>query len=168
MIKYYLPKHAKILFIGINPHHGSFRRGVPFSNNKTFWYLLNQSGIINEKLEDLRDDAKLKEIYSRKFSSVYRLGLINVISRPSRNVSELKKGEEAAGKKRILSAIKESKPFVVCFVGKVTFQKFSGEKEVNFGWQKEIFGSKVFVMHFPIRGAASIRLKDLSIISNLL
>ncbi len=168
MIKYYLPKRCKILFIGINPHHGSFRRGVPFSNNKMFWYLLNKSGIINERLEDLKNDSKLKQIYSKKFSKVYHLGLINLIDRPSKDVSELKKGEETMGQKRILNAIKNRKPSVVCFIGKITFQKFSGEKEVNFGWQKKIFHSNVFVMHFPIRGKANIRLKDLSMISNLL
>jgi hypothetical protein len=36
MIRYKYRK-AKILFVGINPHPGSFRRGVPFSNNKMFW-----------------------------------------------------------------------------------------------------------------------------------
>lgn len=38
MIQYqYL--HSQLLFVGINPHEGSFNRGVPFSNNKMFWYL---------------------------------------------------------------------------------------------------------------------------------
>lgn len=40
MIAYKLSKNARILFVGINPHPGSFRRGVPFSNNKMFWYRL--------------------------------------------------------------------------------------------------------------------------------
>ena len=43
MIRYRY-KNAKILFVGINPHPGSFRRGVPFSNNKMFWYLLSDAG----------------------------------------------------------------------------------------------------------------------------
>ncbi len=42
MIRYKLSTGVKILFIGINPHYGSFRRRVPFSNNKMFWYLLNR------------------------------------------------------------------------------------------------------------------------------
>jgi TDG/mug DNA glycosylase family protein len=36
MIAYKTSKNAKILFVGINPHPGSYRRGVPFSNNKMF------------------------------------------------------------------------------------------------------------------------------------
>jgi double-stranded uracil-DNA glycosylase len=36
----YVYKKPEILFVGINPHPGSFNRRVPFSNNKLFWYLL--------------------------------------------------------------------------------------------------------------------------------
>ena len=43
MIAYKISKNARILFVGINPHPGSYRRSVPFSNNKMFWYLLNRS-----------------------------------------------------------------------------------------------------------------------------
>jgi hypothetical protein len=31
MIVYKVSKNARILFVGINPHLGSYRRGVPFS-----------------------------------------------------------------------------------------------------------------------------------------
>lgn len=161
MIRYKVIKDARILFIGINPHYGSFDNGVPFSNNKTFWYLLDKSGVIDEKLEDIKDNKRLKDIYMNKFSKFYRLSLLNLINRPSRDVTQLKRGEELDGRKYILTAIKRQTPKVVCFIGKVTFKKFSGETEVKFGWQKKLFGSDVYVMHFPVRGEASIRLKEL-------
>ncbi|MEM0143695.1 MAG: hypothetical protein QXL94_07070, partial [Candidatus Parvarchaeum sp.] len=63
MIKYYILKNPVILFVGINPHFGSYKRGVPFSNNKMFWYLLFEAGIINEPREFLKNDKKLKELY---------------------------------------------------------------------------------------------------------
>ena len=34
-------------------------------------------------------------------------------------------------------------------------------KAVKFGLQPSIFSSKVYVMHFPIRGRAEVRIKDL-------
>jgi TDG/mug DNA glycosylase family protein len=160
MIRYQFHK-AKILFIGINPHHGSYARGVPFSNNKMFWYLLNRAGIIKEDPDDLKDDRKLKAMYENKFNKVYRLGMLSVVDRPSRDVTELKKGEERAGQKRIRSIAKNEKPAVMCFVGKVTYQKFSVLKECSFGWQDDIFSSKVFVMHFPLHGRASVRIREL-------
>ena len=56
MIAYKTSKNARVLFVGINPHPGSYRRGVPFSNNKMFWYLLNRSGLLEEAESDLKDD----------------------------------------------------------------------------------------------------------------
>lgn len=160
MINYFYEK-PKLLFIGINPHHGSFERGVPFSNNKLFWYLLSAAGLIEESRDELRDDAALKLMYQTKFNPVYRLGLVNVVDRPSRDVSELKKGEEAIGREKINEIIATEKPAVVCFVGKVTFQKYAGQKNVDYGWQDGIADSKIFVMHFPLRGDAATRVREL-------
>ncbi len=161
MIRYKVSPRMKILFVGINPHYGSFQRGIPFSNNKMFWYLLNKAKVIDEPLEDLKDDAKLKEIYAKKFNQVYHLGFVNIINRPTRDVSQLKKGEERTGRKRILDIVKEYKPKIVCFIGKITYEKFSDLKDVKFGWQDSLGESKIYVMHFPLRGKASIRVKEL-------
>jgi double-stranded uracil-DNA glycosylase len=160
MIDYHY-ENSRLLFVGINPHEGSFSRGVPFSNNKMFWYLLSRAGLINEKIEDLRNDKILREIYDKKFNPVYQLGLANIVDRPSRDVSLLKKGEEAPGVVRLESIIRQHKPPVVCFVGKVTYQKFTGLKNVEFGWQPDLYNSKMYVMHFPLRGEASVRIDEL-------
>ena len=153
--------NARLLFVGINPHHGSYARGVPFSNNKMFWYLLNRAGLLAEDVNDVRDDRRLQEIYRTKFNGVYRLGLVNVINRPSRDVTELKKGQELAGRKRLRKIIETEKPAVVCFVGKITYAKFSGQKDVSFGWQEDIAASRIFVMHFPLHGKADVRVREL-------
>ncbi len=160
MIHYHY-ENCRLLFVGINPHEGSYSRGIPFSNNKMFWYLLSRAGLIDETIDELRDDKKLKEIYDTRFNSVYKLGLANIVDRPSRNVSMLKKGEEGPGVIRLKSIIRNIKPNVVCFVGKVTYQKFSGLNNVNFGWQPDLYNSKMFVMHFPLRGEASVRIYEL-------
>ena len=41
-------------------------------------------------------------------------------------------------------------PKVVCFIGKVTYEKYAGSKDFSFGWQENIGASKVFVMQFVI------------------
>lgn len=157
----YLYKKPKILFAGINPHPGSFERGVPFSNNKTFWYLLSEAEMIEEKREELRDDETLKRIYKEKFNVVYGLGFVNIISRPTRDITQLVKGEELPGRAKISRIIKAETPKVVCFVGKVTYQKYTGLKDFSFGWQDSIGRSKVFVMHAPLRGEAIVRIREL-------
>jgi TDG/mug DNA glycosylase family protein len=160
MIRYSY-KQAKILFVGINPHFGSFDRGVPFSNNKSFWYLLSGAGIIKEKRAELRDDESLRRIYTKKFNAVYRLGFVNIINRPTRDVSELEKGEELPGRKKISRIIRTEMPKVVCFIGKITYEKYTGSKDFSFGWQNSINGTQIFVMHFPLRGEAVVRIREL-------
>lgn len=102
MIRYFYVK-PKILFVGINLHFGSYARGVSFSNNKSFWYLLSE------------------------------VGVINIISRPTRGISDLTQEEESPGRNKISSIIKLQKPKVVCFIGKITYEKYLGSKEFSYG-----------------------------------
>ena len=161
MIAYKTSKDAKVLFVGINPHPGSYRRGVPFSNNKMFWYLLNRAGLLQEAEKDLRNDQSLKRIYEKKFLPEYGLNFVNLVDRPTVDVTMLKKGEEEAGIRRALKIIRSCKPRVVCFIGKIAFNTFYGTRKCDWGWQTEIDGVPVYLMHFPIRGPASVRVKEL-------
>jgi TDG/mug DNA glycosylase family protein len=162
MIVYKISKNARILFIGINPHPGSYRRGVPFSNNKMFWYLLNRAGLLQEAESDLKNDQLLKRIYDKKFLPEYGLNFVNLVDRPTIDVTELKKGEEQAGIRRALRVIRNYRPNVVCFIGKIAFNTFYSSRKCEWGWQTEIEGTRVYLMHFPIRGPASVRVKELS------
>ena len=167
MIKYQISNDPKILFVGINPHPGSHRRGVPFSNNKMFWSLLNRAGLLNEKESDLKNDESLKRIYDDKFAPEYGLNFVNLVDRPTVEVTELIKGEEQAGVRRALEIIRTRRPKIACFIGKVTFNKFFGSRECSFGWQTGIEKTRVYLMHFPIRGLASIRVKELKEIKRM-
>jgi double-stranded uracil-DNA glycosylase len=161
MIAYKTSKNARILFVGINPHPGSYRRGVPFSNNKMFWYLLNRAGLLQEPKDDLKNDQLLKAMYDKKFLPKYGLNFVNLVDRPTIDVTQLKKGEEEAGIKRALRIIRRYKPRVVCFIGKIAFNTFYRIRKCDWGWQTSIEGVPVYLMHFPIRGQASVRVKDL-------
>jgi len=161
MIAYKISKNARILFVGINPHPGSFRRGVPFSNNKMFWYLLNRAGLLQESENDLKSDRSLKAIYDKKFLPEYGLNFVNLIDRPTVDVTKLKKDEAHAGIRRVLRIIRTCKPKVVCFIGKIVFNTFYSSKKCDWGWQRDIDGTPVYLMHFPIRGPASVREKEL-------
>ena len=101
--------------MGINPHFGSFNRGVPFSNNKMFWYLLSDAGILAETRDELRDDEALRRIYKEKFNIIYGLGFVNIINRPTRDITALKKGEELPGRRRISRIIKTENPLSSLF-----------------------------------------------------
>ena len=161
MIKYHLSRGLNILFVGINPHPGSDKRGVPFSNNKMFWYLLSDAGFIAESRQELRDDAALKKMYIQRFAKKYHLGLINLIDRPTRTVTQLKKAEADPGRERLLAVIKRYKPRVVCFVGKFTYCLFAQVSNCSYGWQPHSGASKLYVMHAPHHGLAVVRVREL-------
>ncbi len=169
MIVYNVPENALILFVGINPHPGSFRRGIPFSNNKNFWYILSRAGLIDTPVEDLRNEDNLRKVYSVDFPGVYRYGFMNLVDRPTINTAGLLKGEERDGVARILNAIMTMKPRIVCFIGKVTYATFSGKKEFSIGLQdSRIHESLVYVASFPIRGPNSTRVAEMAEIGRII
>ena len=143
MIKYQVGYGLNILFIGINPHPGSYSRGVPFSNNKMFWYLLHDAGLLSEPRELLRDDIELKKLYMHSYKERYRFGLLNISNRPTQTAVQIKKIEALPRRKRVLAAIKKYQPLVVCFIGKITYSLFIGSSNVSYGWQPDISVSSV-------------------------
>lgn len=161
MIKYHLSAGIKILFIGINPSFGTWRRRIPFSGNKTFWYHLHKAGLIAEDRTTLKDDKKLKELYYHKFTQKYHLAILNVVNRPSRTCAELKLSETGPGRRRILAAIKKYKPLIVCFVGKTAYRLFTGVPHCDYGWKESIDSSKLYVMRNPLHVKATDRIAEL-------
>jgi TDG/mug DNA glycosylase family protein len=126
-----------------------------------FWYLLNRAGLLHEAEGDLRNDQFLKAMYDKKFLPKYRLNFVNLVDRPTIDVTKLKKGEADAGVKRALRIIRRCKPRVVCFIGKIAFNTFYRTRKCDWGWQAKIYGAKVYLMHFPIRGPGAIRVQEL-------
>ncbi len=100
-------------------------------------------------------------MYKEKFNREYGLGFVNIIDRPTIDITGIEKYEELPGRKKISRIIKAEEPRVVCFIGKVAYEKYTGSKDFTFGWQENIGASRAFVMHFPLRGEAVIRVREL-------
>ena len=96
-IQYKISHDSKILFIGANPSPGTYHRGIPFSNNKSFWYLLHEAGLVDEDRTELQDDRMLKQIYEKKLMKVYHLGILNLVDRPTKTFAEIKPPEAVPG-----------------------------------------------------------------------
>ncbi|MBA3751496.1 mismatch-specific DNA-glycosylase [Candidatus Dependentiae bacterium] len=168
MIHYQVGLGLHILFVGVNPSPGSYKRGIPFSSNKMFWYLLHDAGLVDEPRSVLQDDVQLKKIYMDHLKKKYKFGFVNMVDRPTQKASEVKRDEATPGRERLYSFIKQYRPLVVCFVGKITYSLFIESTEFNFGWQPDIFSSKIYVMRSPNHGLASVRIQDLENISKAL
>jgi hypothetical protein len=63
--------------------------------------------------------------------------------------------------RRALRVIRKCKPGVVCFIGKIAFNKFYGSRKCDWSRQTPIDGVPVYLMHFPIRGPAVVRVREL-------
>ncbi|MDQ2949715.1 MAG: hypothetical protein M3Y27_27885 [Acidobacteriota bacterium] len=126
-----------------------------------FWYLLNRAGLLREEESHLKADLLLKQIYDDKFLDCYQLDFVNLIDRPTIDVTELKKEEEQAGVRRVLRIIRTCKPKVVCFIGKIACNTYHGSRQCDWGWQAPIAGARVYLMHFPIRGPAEVPANEL-------
>ncbi|KAG6125342.1 hypothetical protein E4U28_001057 [Claviceps purpurea] len=80
-----LAPNLLILFIGLNPGISTALTGHAYAHpTNLFWKLLHTSGITPRRCH-AHEDAHMP--------ALYRLGLTNIVSRPTRNGSELSKAE---------------------------------------------------------------------------
>ncbi|KAG0652342.1 uracil mismatch repair [Hyphodiscus hymeniophilus] len=144
------------VFVGLNPGIETARSGHAYAHpSNLFWKLLYSSGCTTRRCRP-EEDRDLPRIFS--------LGNTNIVARPTRNGSELSKGEMDASVHVLEDKMRKYKPEVVCIVGKSIWEsiwrvrhgKAIKKEEFKYGWQGEDEnmgvandqdwrGSKVFV-----------------------
>ena len=106
--------------------------------------------IYNKEPVDINDKSALEKVYTKE---------------------KIEKDFVIFPQERVLIKIDEKIKMPNNLVGmcniRSTFSKFKGNNKFRFGLQNKIFDSMVYVMHFPIRGYASIRVKELKTIKKL-
>lgn len=126
-----------IIFVGLNPGIQTARSGHAYAHpSNLFWKLLYSSGITPVPCK-AEEDRTLPDRFS--------LGNTNIVSRPSRNGAELSKAEMDEGVQVLEEKIRQSKPEVVCVVGKSIWESIWRVKkgraitkaEFSYGWQGE-------------------------------
>src|SRR5688572_9910275 len=99
---------VRVLFVGINPGLRSAATGHHFAGySNRFWKLLFESKLAPEPLTH-QDDWRLPD---------WRLGLTNIIQRPSAGIDVLKPREYIAGRKRLIATVKHYRPHAVALLG---------------------------------------------------
>ncbi|KAJ1307634.1 hypothetical protein OPQ81_001730 [Rhizoctonia solani] len=105
-----LDYNLDILFCGINPGQKSAGEGHHFANPLNgFWRCLHQGGL-TDTLIPPSEDHTLPERF--------RLGIINLVDRPSAEMTELSLAERRAAVPGFLRKVHKWRPRVVCMVGK--------------------------------------------------
>jgi double-stranded uracil-DNA glycosylase len=135
---------VRILFVGINPGLRSAATGHHFAGHSNrFWKLLFESKLVSEPLSH-QDDWRLPD---------WRLGLTNIIQRPSAGVNTLKPQEYTAGKKRLMAAVTRYRPHIIALLGVTIYRTlFSGHRteRISLGLQDETLADRpVFVLPNP-------------------
>lgn len=117
----------KILFIGINPGTRSGEVGHHFAGHSNrFWKFLFESGLTPVKYDAFHDYELLDLGY----------GITNIAPRTTATAAELTPAELKEGALFLLERIKEFKPQMAAYLGKVIYQYLSHRKDFSWGIQE--------------------------------
>ncbi|KKA26193.1 hypothetical protein TD95_000077 [Thielaviopsis punctulata] len=126
-----------VLFVGLNPGIQTARSGHAYAHpSNLFWKLLHASGITPRRVAPHEDAHMPRE---------YRLGLTNIVARPSRNGAELSRAEMDAGVAALHEKARLHRPLCMCIVGKSIWESIwrvrhgrpLRKTEFRYGWQDE-------------------------------
>lgn len=126
-----------VLFVGLNPGIQTAVQGHAYAHpSNLFWKLMFSSGVLPEPVHYSED---------RTLPARFRLGLTNIVARPSRNGAELSKAEMDEGVAVLEAKARRWRPEAVCIVGKSIWEsvwrvrhgRAVGKHEFRYGWQDE-------------------------------
>ncbi|XP_012264882.2 G/T mismatch-specific thymine DNA glycosylase-like [Athalia rosae] len=130
-----LQDHLDMVFVGINPSlTAAYRKRYYAGPGNHFYKLLYESGLTPRLLSHEEDSTLLE----------YSIGLTNIVERPSRSSSDLKKSEIKEGAKRIEKKLMRFQPKVAIFNGKGIYEIFSNKSaksDFSFGLQPVRIGN---------------------------
>lgn len=135
---------VRLLFVGINPGLRSAQTGRHFAGySNRFWKLLYKSKLVSDPLT-YEEDWRLPE---------WKLGLTNIIRRPSAGIDVLTPREYAAGRRRLLTTVRRYRPGGLALLGVTIYRMLFPEariRRVRLGLQRERFaGTRVYVLPNP-------------------
>ncbi|MBB6568154.1 TDG/mug DNA glycosylase family protein [Kribbella sandramycini] len=105
-----------------------------------FWPALHLSGFTPRQLKPEEQSELLG----------WRLGITNVVERPSAKAGELSKAELVAGGERLVAKVLEFAPEWLAVVGVTAYRDAFGERDAGMGLQEKRIGStRVWVLPNP-------------------
>jgi TDG/mug DNA glycosylase family protein len=131
----------RVLFCGINPGLMSAETGHHFARpGNRFWPALHLSGFTPRQLEP-SEQAELL---------TYRLGITNVVDRPSARADELTRAEFVAGGENLVKKVLRYQPEWLAVVGVTAYRDAFGERTARIGKQDRVIGeTRVWVLPNP-------------------
>lgn len=131
----------QILFVGINPSLRSGQTGHHFAGpSNRFWPALHAAGLTPRRLRP-EEDGELAR---------YRIGLTNLVARPTRAASEVTPGELRAGAEALTGLVASWAPRLVAIVGVTAYRVAFARPAATMRLQPQpIAGRPVWVLPNP-------------------
>jgi double-stranded uracil-DNA glycosylase len=131
----------RVLFCGINPGLMSAATGHHFARpGNRFWPALHLSGFTPRQL---RPDEQTELL-------TYRLGITNVVDRPSARADELTRAEYVAGGENLVDKVLHCRPEWLAVVGVTAYRDAFGERLAKMGKQDRMIGdTRVWILPNP-------------------
>jgi thymine-DNA glycosylase len=123
------------LFVGLNPGVQTSIQGHAYAHpSNLFWKLLHSSGCTTRRCQPSED---------QDLPRLFALGNTNIVSRPTRNGSELSKSEMDESVWELEEKVRKWRPESVCIVGKSIWESIwrarhgrgIKKEEFKYGWQ---------------------------------
>ncbi len=131
----------RVLFCGINPGLMSAATGHHFARpGNRFWPALHRSGFTPRQL---RPDEQAELL-------TYRLGITNVVDRPSARADELTRAEYVAGGENLVEKVLRYQPEWLAVLGVTAYRDAFGERTARIGKQDRLIGdTRVWILPNP-------------------
>lgn len=136
-----LADHLHVVFCGINPGKGSAALGQHFANRSNrFWRTLHLAGFTPHEIRP-QDGTTLLQ---------YHCGLTTLLERPTASAGELARHEFKEAATAFEQKIHRCQPRVIAFLGKAGYSALSGQQQIEWGPQAQLFGgASVWVLPNP-------------------
>jgi TDG/mug DNA glycosylase family protein len=134
----YLGPRMRIMLVGLNPSWYSADAGVGFARpGNRFWPSMLAAGLVDRDRDPRRTLVR------------HRIGMTDLVKRPSARAEELDADEFRRGYERVHALVRWLRPSVVCFVG-LSGWRVAVDRRAVAGLQPEPIGSTaVYVMPNP-------------------
>jgi TDG/mug DNA glycosylase family protein len=131
----------RVLFCGINPGLMSAETGHHFARpGNRFWPALHRSGFTPRQLAP----AEQAELLT------YRLGITNVVDRPSAKAAELSRAELLAGGENLMKKVLDVRPEWLAVLGVTAYRDAFGDRTAGVGRQHRTIGpTRIWVLPNP-------------------
>ncbi|WP_248147600.1 mismatch-specific DNA-glycosylase [Microbacterium aoyamense] len=144
----FMPRHPRLVFVGINPGLWTAATGVPFARpGNRFYPALVEAGIV-PRLPVIDDDG-MPEADRRMFFDA-GIGITSIVQRATARADELTRDELREGARRLTTEIEELSPKAVAIVGVTAYRVGFDRPKAIVGRQPDgLGGAQLWVLPNP-------------------